>query len=176
MSDAEKAKGKDEDKDKEEIERFILFTKSIGILLFWLKKKDCYVPGLIILVLCSILGLTLGTTPVKSGKDVLNLFKNEDYALIVKGINILILLFLLRTYYKYKEYIDSKSKSGKFKSYTNQIIIILIAILLVEIFYLYSNKEDNKKQMLFAFGLYVLSMRLLLVTVNLYSKSRYSNN
>ena len=172
MSDLEKAKDK---KDKEEIERFILFTKSIGILLFWLKKKDCYVPGLIILVLCSIIGITLGT-PVKSGKDVLDLFKNEDYALIVKGINILILMFLLRTYYKYKEYIDSKSKSGKFKSYTNQIIIILIAILLVEIFYLYSNKEDNKKQMLFAFGLYVLSMRLLLVTVNLYSKSRYSNN
>ena len=162
------------EKDMKEIERFILFTKSIGILLFWLKKKECYVPGLMILVICSIIGLKLGTD-VENITDVINVLKGQDYALIVKGINIVILMFLLRTYYKYKEYIDSKNKSGKFKSYTNQIVILLITILLMEIFYMYSIK-DHKKQMIFAFGLYILTMRLLLVTVNLYSKSRYSNN
>lgn len=158
----------------EELQKFLLFFNSMGILTYSFKQKSCYQIGLLLIIISSLLNSYLEASKeskisfatITSGRLAFKYIATFTYLCVVS--------FIYYLYNKYESYIYTNDKKGDFAKYSKQITYIFITILIMElVFILNKNGGGNDTVMLFSFVLYLLTLRLTVISANIYTKVRY---
>ena len=160
-----------------ELQKFIMLFQGIGTLLYSTRKMGLYKPGLMIIIVTTILNLVI------EGQNIENI-QNKSKALIPKYIVTIIfsitiyLIYML--YFRYEKYIDDNNSKGDFKKYSKNISYILITITLMQLFFAYdiqnlSSVGRNIKDpiMFYSLILYVLTLKLILIYTDMYMRLKY---
>ena len=160
-----------------ELQKFIMLFQGIGTLLYSTRKMGLYKPGLMIIIVTTILNLVI------EGQNIENI-QNNPQALIPKYIVTIIfsitiyLIYML--YFRYEKYIHENNLEGDFKRYSKNISYILITITVMQLFFAYdiqnlSSVGRNIKDpiMFYSLILYVLTLKLILIYTDMYMRLKY---
>ena len=159
--------------DIEELQKFSIFIYSVGVILFWLREKNCYVVGLGFLVSSLVAKIYYESLDELPNKTIMARY-------LVSGLFIATMSFIYYLYYKNETYIhDNIQSGGDLRDTQNGIVYMLLIILIVEILYFtQANKSDNGI-LLYSILEYILILRLILIAIKIYSRVKYnvsSNN
>ena len=160
----------------EELQKFLIFSNSLGILTFSLKYKNCYEVGLMIIIISCILNTYLEATRFDD-KIMLKKFTSGrlSFKYMATIYYLIILSFIYHLYRKYEDYIYKNDKKGEFEKYSKQIVYIFITIMIMELVFIINNKSlDGDTILIYSFILYLLTLRLTVISANMYSKLRYN--
>ena len=156
------------DKDRYiEFQKLAMFCYAIGIFLFTYKSKGCYSIGYLFMV-TSLISNTYF--------DVYKSDSNTNVSLLRylgSIIQILTLSFLGYIYNKNEDYIHKNNISGEIRTIEKKLFWTIVYIMIAELFLINTNTNDNTL-LAYSVILYIISLRLVLLTISLYSKVRYN--
>ena len=159
----------------EELQKILIFSNSLGIIIFSLKYKNCYQVGLMMIIISCILNTYLEATR-SDYKSMLKKLTSGRLSFKYMAITyyLIILSFIYYLYKKYEDYIYKNDKKGEFKKYSNQIVYIFITIMIMELIFIMNKTIDKDTVMIYSFVFYLLTLRLTVISANMYSKLRYN--
>lgn len=159
----------------EELQKILIFSNSLGILIFSLKYKNCYQVGLMMIIISCILNTYLEATR-STYKTMLKKLTSGRLSFKYMAITyyLIILSFIYYLYRKYEDYIYKNDKKGEFKNYSKQIVYIFITIMIMELIFIMNKTIDKDTVMIYSFVFYLLTLRLTVISANMYSKLRYN--
>tara|TARA_B100000424_G_C22927908_1_gene493617 strand:+ start:415 stop:948 length:534 start_codon:yes stop_codon:yes gene_type:complete len=157
-----------------ELQKFIMLSQGIGTILYSTKKIGLYKPGLMIIIVTTVLNM------VVEGKNIEEKLNNDAKALIPKYIVTIIfsitiyLIYML--YYRYESYIHDNNLDGDFKRYSKNISYILITITIMQLIFAYDIKQAERIKdpvMFYTLMLYILTLKLILIYTDMYLRLKY---
>ena len=160
-----------------ELQKFIMLSQGIGTILYSTKKIGLYKPGLMIIIVTTVLNM------VVEGKNIEEKLNNDAKALIPKYIVTIIfsitiyLIYML--YYKYENYIHGNNLDGDFKTYSKNISYILITITIMQLLFAYDIKQAKRIKdpiMFYTLILYILTLKLIVIYVDMRLRLKYVIN
>tara|TARA_B100001769_G_C22040657_1_gene559299 strand:+ start:502 stop:1038 length:537 start_codon:yes stop_codon:yes gene_type:complete len=165
---------KDTDMENDiELQKFIMLSQGIGTLLYSTKKMGLYKPGLMIVIVTTMLNMAV------QGKSIEKDFASMK-ALIPKYIVTIIfsitLYLIYMLYYRYEEYIHGNNLDGDFKRYSKNISYILIAITIMQLLFAYDIRQTKRIKdpvMFYTLILYILTLKLIVIYVDMRLRLKY---
>ena len=152
----------------EELEKFSIFIYSVGVILFWLREKTCYVVGLGFLISSLIAKTYYESMDIQVNKTIMARY-------LVSGLLITIMSVIYYLYYKNETYIHNNIESGgELRDTQNGIVYILLMLLIIEIFYFTQADKSDNAILLYSIFEYIIILRLILVAIKIYSRVKYN--
>tara|TARA_B100000035_G_scaffold313366_1_gene326914 strand:- start:6892 stop:7428 length:537 start_codon:yes stop_codon:yes gene_type:complete len=165
---------KDTDIEKDiELQKFIMLSQGIGTIFYSTKKMGLYKPGLMIVIVTTILNMAVEGQSIEKDFAGMKALIPKYIVTIIFSIT-LYLIYML--YYRYEHYIHGNNLDGDFKRYSKNISYILIAITIMQLVFAYDIKQAKTIKdpvMFYTLVLYILTLKLIVIYVDMRLRLKY---
>ena len=170
----------DDDNDKNdniELQKFTILCGGVGTLLYSTKQKGLYKPGLMTIIVCTVLSTIIEADSL--GSDM----KEYIPKYIATFIFIITMYLIYRLYNLHEDYLHKNNIEGDFKKYSKHITYILIIVFVMQLFFAYDFRQLQQLQdvkdkiktpiMVYSLALYIMTLKLILIYVDMYMRLQY---
>lgn len=168
---------KDTDMEKDiELQKFIMLSQGIGTIFYSTKKMGLYKPGLMIVIVTTILNMVVEGQNIEKDLASMKALIPKYIVTIIFSITIYLIYML---YYKYENYIHGNNLDGDFKTYSKNISYILITITIMQLLFAYDIKQAKRIKdpiMFYTLILYILTLKLIVIYVDMRLRLKYVIN